>query len=334
MPDTNKSPRLRTVDKVKPPYSLNQFPADFGQKLGREIVYLLATKSTPSLEGSDWEQIFASCIGAEWKPSNVGLDDVILGVCAWGAKTVKSPHPHRAETIRLISGRNSPSYSFDQQNLDADAQLLGNDVLKIWNTRVESIRAKFSHLRTVVLIKSDELIINSGLNKKTISNMYNSARREIVLEATTEHYEQLYEAINNLVEQGSDIDITLTIKLRGVSVDLNINESLIVINTLAVKRAELRGGAWSTAGKQVEKVLMVVLCKLYGVPENNYDFTGLSDAQDVAEMAQFGPYKLWSADLVQCPGCGTKVITGFSRTFVEHWQPGFNQYFDRAKQRG
>jgi hypothetical protein len=128
-------------------------------------------------------------------------------------------------------------------------------------------------------LPSDELIINSGLNKKTISNMYNSARREIVLEATTEHYEQLYEAINNLVEQGSDIDITLTIKLRGVSVDLNINESLIVINTLAVKRAELRGGAWSTAGKQVEKVLMVVLCKLYGVPENNYDFTGLSDAQ-------------------------------------------------------
>jgi hypothetical protein len=41
---------LRTVDKVKPPYQLNQFPADFGQKLGKEIVYLLATKSTPSLE--------------------------------------------------------------------------------------------------------------------------------------------------------------------------------------------------------------------------------------------------------------------------------------------
>ena len=88
MTDTNKSPRLRTVDKVKPPYQLNQFPADFGQKLGKEIVYLLATKSTPSLEGSEWEQIFASCIGAEWKPSNVGLDDVILGVCAWGAKTM------------------------------------------------------------------------------------------------------------------------------------------------------------------------------------------------------------------------------------------------------
>lgn len=128
-------------------------------------------------------------------------------------------------------------------------------------------------------LPSDELIINSGLNRKTISNMYNSARREIVLEATMEHYEQLYDTINSLVEQGSDIDIILTIKLRGVSVDLNMNESLIVINTLAVKRAELRGGAWSTAGKQVEKVLMQVLCQLYSVPNENYELTGLSNDQ-------------------------------------------------------
>mgnify|MGYP005864875673 CR=1 FL=1 len=47
MSDTNKFPRLRTVDKVKPPYPLNQFPSDFGQKLGKEIVYLLVTKTMP-----------------------------------------------------------------------------------------------------------------------------------------------------------------------------------------------------------------------------------------------------------------------------------------------
>jgi hypothetical protein len=153
----SKLPRLRTVDKVKPPYPLNQFPADFGHKLGKEIIYLLATKSISSLEGPEWEQIFASCIGAEWKPSNVGLDDVILNVCAWGAKTVKSPHPHNAKTIRLISGRNSPAYSFGQQNLNANTQSMGNNILEIWNARVEAVRAKFSHLRTVVLIKSDDL---------------------------------------------------------------------------------------------------------------------------------------------------------------------------------
>ncbi len=168
MKDTNKTPRLRTVDKVKPPFPLNQFPADFGQKLGREIVYLLATKSTPSLEGSDWEQIFASSIGADWKPSNVGLDDIILKVCAWGAKTVKSKHPHKAKTVRLISGRNSPAYSFDQQSLDTDAQILGDDVLEIWNARVEAVRAKFSHLRTVVLVKSHDLTELAVFETETI----------------------------------------------------------------------------------------------------------------------------------------------------------------------
>lgn len=157
MTNSARTPRLRTVDKVKPPYPLNQFPSDFGQKLGKEIVYLLATKSAPSLEGSEWEQIFAACISADWKPSNVGLDDVTLGVCAWGAKSVKNTNPSKAKTVRLISGRNSPSYSFNQQNLDADAQELGNDVLEIWNNRVEDRRAKFSHLRTVVLIKSNDL---------------------------------------------------------------------------------------------------------------------------------------------------------------------------------
>jgi len=157
MPES-KAPRLRTVDKIKPPFPLNQFSPDFGFILGREIVYLLATKSTPDLAGPEWEQIFAKGIGATWKPSNVGLDDVTLGVCAWGAKTIKNPHPHQAKIVRLISGRNSPAYSYEQMELNADPQETGNDVLSIWNARVESIRSRFSHLRTVVLIKSYDLI--------------------------------------------------------------------------------------------------------------------------------------------------------------------------------
>jgi hypothetical protein len=59
--------------------------------------------------------------------------------------------------------------------------------------------------------------------------------------------------------------------------NLGISESLIVINTLAVKRAELRGGAWSTAGKQVEKFLMLTLCKLYSVSDENYESRFIRD---------------------------------------------------------
>ena len=49
-------------------------------------------------------------------------------------------------------------------------------------------------------LPSDEIAINSGLNKKTISNMYNSATKEIVIEASREHYEGLYQAIQSLVD--------------------------------------------------------------------------------------------------------------------------------------
>ena len=120
-------------------------------------------------------------------------------------------------------------------------------------------------------LPSDEIAINSGLNKKTISNMYGTATKTIVIEAANEHFESLYQSIQSLVEMEQEIDLTLTIKMKGVSVDLNVSESLIVINTLAVKRAALRGGLWSTAGKSAEKYLMLTLCKLYQVPENNYN---------------------------------------------------------------
>jgi len=115
-----------------------------------------------------------------------------------------------------------------------------------------------------------DIAINSGLNQKTIHNMFNSSTKEIVIDASNEHYDALYEAIKNLVDTEHDLDLTLTIKFKKVSADLNVSESLIVINTLAVKRAALRGGLWSTAGKRVEKPLMQVLCKLYGVSDSNY----------------------------------------------------------------
>jgi hypothetical protein len=115
-----------------------------------------------------------------------------------------------------------------------------------------------------------DIAINSGLNEKTIHNMFNSSTKEIVIDASNEHYDALYEAIKNLVDIEHGLELTLTIKFKGVSVDLNVSESLIVINTLAVKRAALRGGLWSTAGKRVEKPLMQTLCKLYGVSDNNY----------------------------------------------------------------
>lgn len=156
--EKDKSPKLRTVNKSVSAFPLNEFPKEFPFLLGKELIYLLASKGKPELEGSEWESIYASCIGADWKPSNVGLDDVIIGNTAWGAKTVKASKPSKQKKIRLISGRNSPNYSFgERSDHKTDANLIGKLVLDIWNERVSAIREKFKHLRTVVLIKSLDL---------------------------------------------------------------------------------------------------------------------------------------------------------------------------------
>ena len=73
-------------------------------------------------------------------------------------------------------------------------------------------------------LPSDEICINSGLNKKTISNMYRSATKQIVIDASMEHFDSLYNSIQALVDNEHEIDLTLTIKFKGVSVDLNVNE--------------------------------------------------------------------------------------------------------------
>lgn len=155
-----QSPKLRTVTKSVSAYPLNQFNTDFPYILGQEIVYLLASKGRPDLQGDEWEQIFAKCVGADWKPSNVGLDDVVMGNTAWGAKTVKSNIKDfkKLKQIRLISGRNSPVYSYGGTiDTNADPNIIGEQVLEIWNERVSAIREKFKHLRTVVLVKSNDL---------------------------------------------------------------------------------------------------------------------------------------------------------------------------------
>ena len=156
-------PKLRTVNKANPPYPIGKFPTRFIEKFAEDIVYMLATKETMSLEGNEWEQIFANCIDAQWKPSNVGLDDVILSNCCWSAKTVKGTNLAKQKSVRLISGRNSPTYSFGVDRItEADPDEIGKMVLEIWNERVSGIRQYFKFAQTVVLVKGsgyDEYLI-------------------------------------------------------------------------------------------------------------------------------------------------------------------------------
>ena len=184
---------------------------------------------------------------------------------------------YRSEVLTLLDAE-FLQYVVDFFKRVACAKLDNKDVTVDWYKQEFLCSDSFS---------PQEVAIHSGLNKKTITNMYNSGRKQIVLEASVEHYDALYDAINSLTEQGG-MDIALTIKFRDVSVDLNINESLIVINTLAVKRSALSGGLWSTAGKQVEKPLMITLCALFQVPKKYFDQRNLPESERESDFYLFG----------------------------------------------
>lgn len=119
---------------------------------------------------------------------------------------------------------------------------------------------------------ADEAAIFAGINKKTITNIYGSANRKIVLDVANGNFEYLSNLINELeADSISGLEISIKISYKEVTVDLTLSESLLVINALATKKIQIRGGAWSSIGKKVEKPLLDKLCELAGVPNKNID---------------------------------------------------------------
>lgn len=119
--------------------------------------------------------------------------------------------------------------------------------------------------------KSD-IAIFSGINLKTIHNICGTTTKKIVIDVAKQNYDYLKNLIQQLEVDGErDLNIQIKITKNGVSVDLNLSESLLVLNALATKKIALRGGAWSAIGKRVEKPLLIKLCKICGIPEKNYN---------------------------------------------------------------
>ncbi len=123
----------------------------------------------------------------------------------------------------------------------------------------------------------DETAIYTGLNNKTITNIYGSAARKVVLQVAPEYYDETMRRVSSLISQEfAEVDLEMTLRYQDLSAHLSLHESLIVVNTLAAKHAEIRGGAWSGLGKRLELPLMLTLAKLYHVPASHYAGKGLT----------------------------------------------------------
>lgn len=148
-------PEVRTRDGIEKhePYPLNEFRKDIIESIAKRIVHLKAVGKA-DMSGDEFSRIFADSVGGMSYAKPVGIADVSWNGCCWSVKTVQHKRPHKAKSLRLISGRNSPTYSSRISDTLADVTATGRSVLDIYNKRIE--RAKWDHddVRLVVLIRN------------------------------------------------------------------------------------------------------------------------------------------------------------------------------------
>ena len=168
----------------------------------------------------------------------------------------------------------------------------------------------------------------AGLAMKTITNKRKTARREVVLEESLMNYDSLVSTINELCD--SEINLDLAITFNKVTVHLNLNESLVVINTLAVLRNRIRGGSWSSLGKKIEYPLLKSMCLLFEVPDMYYsrgNRTGLREVdfclvdgkgnEQKCEVKLMGQGNPEGADSLYARGANVFVASKLSETNIE-----------------
>lgn len=149
-----REPRLRGGrPQRKSPYPLGQFPDEMLIKIGKQIIHRLAVGYV-DITGNDFGAIFASAASGVDYTSPQGIVDVGRGSCGWSIKTVKVKKPFAQRSVRLISGRNSPTYSQNIDEFFSDKQKTGEAVLSIWNARVNEAMNEYSDLRIAVLIRN------------------------------------------------------------------------------------------------------------------------------------------------------------------------------------
>ncbi len=109
----------------------------------------------------------------------------------------------------------------------------------------------------------DDLQIVAGIPAKTVTNIYGGASQVTILNAAADNIQFLTDTLqelNALRKAGPAVRIAM-----GDGFEFTHSESLLIFNSLAVKRAQISGGNWSSVGMQVETPLLQTLCLLYGI---------------------------------------------------------------------
>ena len=150
----SNNPRLRGSSGAQQgPWPVGQVPDEILYEIGKRLVHCYAIGRN-DISGNDFGDMFAVAIKGTHYDSPIGLTDVALDDSGWSVKTVQASKPVSQSKVRLISGRNSPDYSFGISEPRADIQKTGAAVLSIWNSRLNASRHTHADMRVLVLIRN------------------------------------------------------------------------------------------------------------------------------------------------------------------------------------
>lgn len=118
-----RQPKLRdSRNLISELYPLGLVPREMLTKIAAGIVYRIHT-GRKDITGDDWGDILADAVGGTHYAKPIGITDLATDTTAWSAKTVKANNPLTAVNVRLISGRNSPDFSYGIEDPHDDVQI-------------------------------------------------------------------------------------------------------------------------------------------------------------------------------------------------------------------
>lgn len=144
-----------------------------------------------------------------------------------------------------------------------DAKFYGHDINLEWYRE---------HFIDGDNVSPEDALIYAGLKRKTITNIYGTSAREVMINAARNNFAYLRAILDELEnDSANDLAVSISISHNDITVRLSLTESLLVINALATKKLQIRDEAWGAIGKRVEKPLLDELCRRSGVPEEFID---------------------------------------------------------------
>lgn len=128
-------------------------------------------------------------------------------------------------------------------------------------------------------IDKEELSVRGAVPEKTVGNIHGSQRYDLVLQEAQRNVDYLRRTMAALLDGNVHDGHSLAIHRGDEQIELTLEETLLVVSALAVKYGKLRGGTWSSLGKQAEVPLMETLCEMFGVPEQHRRAPGTGEGR-------------------------------------------------------